>query len=187
MISDLVLVEEADLALLHLHSAQAASLFTLLEQNRDYLAHWLCWPQSIHSVADFQHFIRSALLQLAQRRALQCVLCYRGTWVGMCGFQSLNHSQKQAQLGYWLAEPWQGRGIVTRACRLLLKHGFGALDLEKIVIATAAENYPSRAVCERLGFVLERRCLQAEPLHDRRVDHLIYALDRMTWQASLHQ
>ena len=183
MKNELLLVEESELALLHLHSAQAEPLFALIQQDRAYLAHWLLWPQGIGSVADLQHFIRTSLLQLAQRRALQCTLRYQGVLVGMCGFQSLNHSRKQAQLGYWLADAWQGRGIVTRACRLLLAHGFGVLGLEHIVIATAEDNYPSRAVCERLGFGLERRCPQAEQLADRLVDHLIYGLHRTQWQA----
>ncbi|MGL4207094.1 MAG: GNAT family N-acetyltransferase [Aeromonadaceae bacterium] len=181
-----ILAVDADLALLHLHSTQAEALFTLIENNRADLTHWLSWPQSIQSVADLQDFIRAALLQLAQRRALQCAIRYQGEMVGMCGFQSLNHGLKQAQVGYWLAKPWQGRGIVTRACHLLLAYGFDVLGMEKMVISTAVANFPSRALCERLGFQQTRVLPQAEQLADRVVDHLLYTLCREQWQGLHH-
>ncbi len=184
--SESVLAEESELALLHLNSGQAEALFSLIEQNRAYLSHWLSWPQSIQSVADLQYFIRAAVLQLAQRRVLQCAIRYQGQMVGMCGFQSFNPGKKQAQLGYWLAEPWQGRGIVTRACHLLLAYGFDVLGMEKMVISTAVANFPSRALCKRLGFQQARVLPQAEQLADRVVDHLLYTLCREQWQGLHH-
>ena len=179
--SESVLAEESELALLHLNSGQAEALFSLIEQNRAYLSHWLGWLQSIDELVDLLQFIDSALLKMVQRRALQCALRYQGQLVGMCGFQSFNPGKKQAQLGYWLAEPWQGAGIMSRACRLLLAHGFGPLGLERVVIVTAVDNAASRALSERLGFRLE----QFIPGGDRLGDQLIYALSREQWVGQL--
>ena len=79
-------------------------------------------------------------------------------------------------LGYWLGEEFQGRGLVTAACRRLVAHSFDVLRLHRVEIRCAVENHRSRAIPERLGFRLEGRFREAEWLYDHWVDHAVYAL-----------
>jgi ribosomal-protein-serine acetyltransferase len=81
-------------------------------------------------------------------------------------------------MGYWLDAAHQGKGIMTAACREMIKHAFQELDLHRVVIACATENLRSRAIPERLGFKLEGVARQSEWLYDHFVDHAIYALLR---------
>jgi hypothetical protein len=55
-------------------------------------------------------------------------------------------------VGYWLGEQYQGKGLVTAACRALVEHAFFELGLNRAVILCATENEKSCAVAERLGF-----------------------------------
>ena len=40
--------------------------------------------------------------------------------------------RRSAQVGYWLGEPYWGRGIATEALRALTNYGFEAFDLVRI-------------------------------------------------------
>lgn len=58
----------------------------------------------------------------------------------------------EAELGYWLAEPFWGRGYAAEASKALLDHGFHALGLERIWCSYYDGNERSRRTQERLGF-----------------------------------
>lgn len=61
------------------------------------------------------------------------------------------------ELGYWLAEPYWGRGIASAAVEAMVAHTFATLPLQRIC-ATVSENNPASArVLEKTGFQFEGR------------------------------
>jgi len=70
------------------------------------------------------------------------------------------------------------KGIMTECCRFLVGYGFRTLDLHRIQIPAATENYRSRAIPERLGFRFEGIMRGRENLYGKFVDHAMYALLR---------
>ncbi len=58
----------------------------------------------------------------------------------------------EAELGYWLAEPFWGGGLMTDACLELIRHGFSDLGLKRIWCSYYEGNERSRRTQERLGF-----------------------------------
>jgi ribosomal-protein-serine acetyltransferase len=66
--------------------------------------------------------------------------------------------------------------------RALTTHGFGSLGLHRMEIHAATENVKSRAVAERLGFTQEGVAKGAEWLHQRWVDHAVYAMLPDRWR-----
>jgi RimJ/RimL family protein N-acetyltransferase len=63
--------------------------------------------------------------------------------------------RKNAELGYWLAEPFHGNGIVSKAIRLILDEAFGTLDITRIYAKPFSNNPASHRVLEKAGFKLE--------------------------------
>lgn len=177
---------DGELELVYLQRALADPLFALTCQHRAYLSRWLPWPSTITTVADTQAFIQRMVQQFAEGRAMQCALVYRGEVVGVCGFNTINRPLKRVQIGYWLAEPWQGLGIVTRACRWLMALAFESWAMDRVEIAVAIENRSSRAVCERLGMRAGVITPQAEQLAHGLVDHQQYLLTAKEWFAHGH-
>lgn len=62
-----------------------------------------------------------------------------------------------AELGYWLGEPFWGRGIMTDAVRVVVEHGFSELGLLRIYAEPYVGNLGSARVLEKAGFELEGR------------------------------
>ena len=80
-----------------------------------------------------------------------------------------------AELGYWLAEPYWGRGIMPRAVRAVVEYGFSELGLVRVFAEPYVGNAASARVLEKAGFELEGR-LRAHVIKDGRIrDMLLYA------------
>lgn len=62
---------------------------------------------------------------------------------------------RSAELGYWLAEDYWRRGVMTRAVRQLCREAFGRFDIVRIFAEPFEGNAASRAVLERAGFTCE--------------------------------
>jgi RimJ/RimL family protein N-acetyltransferase len=66
--------------------------------------------------------------------------------------------QSRAEIGYWLAKPYWGRGLMTAAVRAVCQHGFEALGLAKITAHVFAWNDTSARVLLKCGFEQEGFC-----------------------------
>ncbi len=165
-----------DLSLTTLDLCHAEELFRLTSGNRAYLRRWLPWLDTIRMVEDTRGFIRATLAQARENNGFQAVIVSRGRVVGVVGHHQVDWRNRTTALGYWVGEEFQGRGLVTAACRRLVAHSFDVLRLHRVEIRCAVENLRSRAIPERLGFRLEGRFREAEWLYDHWVDHAVYAL-----------
>jgi RimJ/RimL family protein N-acetyltransferase len=65
-----------------------------------------------------------------------------------------NHwwGEGSAELGYWVAEEYQGQGFATEACKILIKRAFDDLNIKQIFATYKKENIASKRVLEKLGF-----------------------------------
>ena len=61
---------------------------------------------------------------------------------------------KKAEIGYWLASKYQGRGIVTKSVTALCQYAFSELNLQYIDLLVAVGNDKSSNVAKRCGFKL---------------------------------
>jgi ribosomal-protein-serine acetyltransferase len=152
----------------------------LVEKNRAHVRPWLPWVDETISPEDTRRFIRDTLHKLADAREYGFEIVYRGELVGDIGL-SVERGAREAEVGYWLSEEFQGRGIVSRATRSLVDFAFIDLGLNRVVINCAIDNTRSRAIPERLGFTLEAT------LREREVggkDQVVYSLLRSEWEAA---
>jgi RimJ/RimL family protein N-acetyltransferase len=94
--------------------------------------------------------------------------------LGVVGF--LVHDHSRAHFGYWVGKDARGRGVATRALRLLSRwaveeHGFARLQL-----IVEPENLASIRVAEKAGFRREARLRSYIELRGARRDVYMYAL-----------
>lgn len=62
---------------------------------------------------------------------------------------------KNAELGYWLAQPYWGKGIITEAIKQIVAYGFQNFDINRIFARPFGSNTASQRVLEKAGFKLE--------------------------------
>lgn len=80
-----------------------------------------------------------------------------------------------AELGYWLAEPFWGRGIMTEAVKAVSEYALETLGFSRIYAEPYATNPASARVLEKSGFALEG-IMRASVFKDGRVlDQFLYA------------
>ncbi|ADN75635.1 GCN5-related N-acetyltransferase [Ferrimonas balearica DSM 9799] len=171
-----------DIKLALLGPEHAARLFELVLANRDHLSHFLAWPGLVQQQEDSRQYLCQMLGEYGEGHSLTCGVLLDNELVGMMDLRGLD-ARRVGVLGYWLAEAYQGRGIVTRAARGLIRYGFVQLELEKIELRCAVSNHRSQAVAERLGCELEGTLRRAELVNGHCFDHRVYGLMRNQWQS----
>ncbi len=84
--------------------------------------------------------------------------------------------RRSAELGYWLAEPFWGKGIMSQAVAQICQEAFERFDIVRIYAEPYAYNKGSRRVLEKAGFVLEGTLKQSVYKNGQMHDSCIYAL-----------
>ena len=83
---------------------------------------------------------------------------------------SIDRRDDSAEVGYWVVPDARGRGVATRATRLVLRFGLAHLDVAYVMLHSAVVNPASNAVARSLGFTLEgtsRDAMRIGPTGDR--------------------
>ena len=97
-------------------------------------------------------------------------------FVGMAGFDALPDVHRTAaNIGYWLGEPYWGRGIATATVRALSVYAFATFSLERLQAEVFAWNPASARVLEKSGFTLEGRARRSVLKAGQITDGLLYA------------
>ena len=80
----------------------------------------------------------------------------QGEAAGGIGIHPLDDVHRgTAEIGYWLAEPFWGMGIVTGAVRALVPVAFEQTDIVRIQAGIFSRNPASMRVLEKCGFIRE--------------------------------
>lgn len=170
---------------LHLRTLEvhdADELFALTNLCRSYLRQWLPWLDVTQSVSDTRAFIESSLRQLAANAGFQTGIWQADQLVGVIGYHHLDWMNRTTNIGYWLAEQHQGRGIMTKSCSALVEYAFESWSMHRVEIRCAIGNLKSRGIPERLGFRQEGLMREAEWLYDHYVDHVVYGMLAQEWE-----
>ena len=173
----------ANLRLELLAPRHAQELFEAVDENREYLRRWMPWVTSTRTVADVESFIAGTREQIAANSGFQTAIRAGEDIVGTIGMHKIDWQNKSTSLGYWLAEKAQGQGIITRACAAYVTHAFTELNLHRVEIRCATENFKSQAVPKRLGFTEEAIVRQAECIDDQYLDHVVFGLLKPEWNS----
>ncbi len=113
--------------------------------------------------------------------ALQFAIVVQGEIVGGIGFTRLEDLRtRTAEIGYWVGEPYWGRGIATEALILVSQAAFDGFDFARLQAGVLEWNRASCRVLEKAGYELEAR-LRRQGYKDGEIcDMWMYALLRNT-------
>jgi RimJ/RimL family protein N-acetyltransferase len=98
--------------------------------------------------------------------------------IGGCGFDGFQVGKShRAEIGYWLAKPFWGMGIMTAVVQRMCQHAFEEFGLVKITAHVFPDNPASARVLEKCGFseegFLRKHCLKDGQFIDARLFALL--------------
>jgi RimJ/RimL family protein N-acetyltransferase len=113
---------------------------------------------------------------VTQRPETHFAIDVGGDAVGGIGF-AMQHDVERvsAEIGYWLAEPFWGRGIATEALSAVTSYAIETHGFTRVFAVPFATNHASCRVLEKAGYVLEARLRRSAIKDGQVIDQLQYA------------
>ena len=106
-----------------------------------------------YSEKDAEYFINSCR---NENPKVSLAVEYDGELTGVIGLAIQTDIYRlSAEIGYWIGEPFWGKGIATRAVELMVEYGFSQLGLIRIYSGVFDYNIASQRVMQKAGFQLE--------------------------------
>src|SRR5580698_3498582 len=127
-------------------------VYALADQNREHLREWFAWVDATKTEDDILSFIRRSLSQFASNSGFSAGIWEQGRYAVNITLHKVDWLDQRAEIGYWLGREFQGRGIVTDACRAITRHALVEMQLNRVEIRCATTNFKSKAIPLRLGF-----------------------------------
>ncbi len=150
-----------------------------IQASLDELKPWLGFALEEPSPQDTEINQLEAHLNFIKKEVLRYLIFDKetGNFIGSTGFHSIEWDVPKMEIGYWLDSRASGKGYMAEAVSALTDLAFMRLKCRRLEIQCDAENLKSRAIPEKLGFVLEGVLRNDERSVDgkRLTDTCIYA------------
>ena len=161
----------------------AEQWFALIDSNREHLKKWLSWVDEIKSPEDTRRTIDTGRKRRAESGDIAAGIRFEDRIAGIISLDSIDARNGTAEIGYWIGREFEGKGLITQACGILLRHAFEALSLNRVVLQIQPANEKSKAVARRMGFYYEGTLRQVAAHYGQRIDHEVHSLLRNEWIA----
>jgi RimJ/RimL family protein N-acetyltransferase len=101
-----------------------------------------------------------------------------GEVLGSIGIHWLEPGQSVGEVGYWVKRDARGRGVASRALRLVASWAIESCALQRLQLRADTRNVASQQVAEAVGFTREgvSRSIRYNARQGRRVDFVVYSL-----------
>ncbi len=110
-----------------------------------------------------------------EKPALNFCIEYDGWIAGSAGILLQDDIyRKSAEVGYFIAEPYWGKGIATKALQILLEYTQNNFDFVRIYATTFAHNHASQQVLRKNNFYLESIRRKATFKNDTLMDDMVW-------------
>ncbi len=142
---------------------------------------WSWWCRADYSIEDTRTWLESRPEAWAKEVEYDLAItdAKEGLFLGGCGLNHINRTNKYANLGYWVRSTRTGQGVATAATLLVAEFGFSELKLNRMEIAAAIGNKASQRVAEKAGAhregILRNRIAVRDQIYDAVMFSLIAA------------
>lgn len=126
-----------------------------------------------YGIDDARRFIAAAREADPQTRF---AIEVQGEAIGSIGFKLHTDVERiSAEIGYFLGEPFWGRGIMTEVVSAVTRHAISAHGLTRVFAVPYEWNPASFRVLEKAGYRLEGRMRRSAIKEGKVIDQLLYA------------
>jgi ribosomal-protein-serine acetyltransferase len=179
-----ILIDD-DLLLRSYKPEDAPELFRCVNESRAHLRPFLNWVDATTKTEHSLQFIQSAIAQQAagEAMALGIFLQRERQLIGGIGMHHWNHDLKRAQVGYWIAKEYEGKGLMYRSAIRFMDFLFRKVGLNKVEMRIVSYNTRSLALAASLGTMTEGRIRQSLKVAGKLEDVIVAGILRNEWEA----
>ncbi|GCD41459.1 GNAT family N-acetyltransferase [Streptomyces paromomycinus] len=153
-----------------------------IERGREYIGRWILLADASTDLSSARAFLQSYADRAAADRGRLYGIWVDGTLVGGVLFSSFDTAAGICEVGCWLEETAVGRGLVTRAMRVILDWAVEDRAIHRVEWRAAAGNTASSKLAERLGLVREGVLRESYPLRGVRHDMEVWSVLAPEWR-----
>ncbi|GCD33493.1 N-acetyltransferase [Streptomyces chrestomyceticus JCM 4735] len=153
-----------------------------MERGREYIGRWIPLPDVSTDLPSSRAFLQSYADRAAADRGRLYGIWADGTLVGGVLFGSFDTATGNCEVGCWLEETAVGRGLVTRAVRVILDWAVEERGMHRVEWRVAPGNTASIRLAERLGMVREGVLRESYPLRGVRLDGEVWSVLAPEWR-----
>ncbi len=180
-----MLLVNDDIILKNFTEENAAELFAVVNNNRAHLRPWLVWVDATLREEHSLEFIRNARQEQYDQQSISFGIFKKGKIIGGIGMHQWDRPLRKAQIGYWLIQEEEGKGILYQSAKVFIQYLFDQLQLNKIELHHLPSNTRSAAVAKRLGFILEGIIRDSFLINGSLQPLVVNGLLRKEWNVSL--
>ncbi|MGW0119797.1 GNAT family N-acetyltransferase [Streptomyces sp. NPDC003327] len=163
---------------------QAEEFLAHMDRGRDFIGEHILLADAVTDLASARSFLRAYAEKAMNDTGRIYGIWADGTLVGGVLFRVMDVPGGLAEAGCWLEPSAAGKGLVTRACRVIIDWAILERGLHRVEWRASAANTASLAVARRLGMTREG-VLRENYLHrGSRADTELWAVLADEWRAA---
>ncbi|SDN02946.1 GNAT family N-acetyltransferase [Allokutzneria albata] len=155
-----------------------------IDRGREFIGQHIALADIVSDLAASRAFLQAYADKAAKDTARIHGIWLDGELVGGVLFRTMDVPNGTAEAGCWLEPSAAGKGLVTRAARVLIDWAIEERGIHRIEWRVATENAPSIAVARRLGMTKEGVLREIAPYRGKRKDIEVWSVLAPEWRAA---
>ncbi|WP_455360081.1 GNAT family N-acetyltransferase [Streptomyces sp. SYSU K21746] len=162
---------------------QAEEFLAHVDRGREFIGQHNGLPDVVTDLESSRAFLQAYADKAAADAGRICGIRTDGKLVGAVIFRRMDVGQGTAEAGCWLEPSAVGRGLVTRAARVIIDWAVEERGIHRVEWWVSAANEPSIAVARRLGMTRDGVLRESYLYRGERHDEEIWSVLAPEWRA----
>ncbi len=173
-----------DAVLRPLEPWHAEELLAHMDRGREFIGQYIKLADAVTDLASSRAFLQSYADKAAADAGRIYGIWTAGTLVGGVLFRTMDVPAGNAEAGCWLEPAAVGRGLVTRAARVIIDWAVEERGIHRVEWLLSTGNTASSAVARRLGMTKEGVLRDYNPHRGKRYDVEVWSVLAPEWRAT---
>jgi len=162
------------------------AFFSLVQNNHSRLHDYFPdMAKAIHNPLEAEWHVRQWLADWLQLRAFNFAIWEKevADIIGFIQLKRIDWEIPRAEVSFFIDRDYENQGLMTEALEHLVQFAFWEADLEKLIVRTPMDNYPSQRLVRKVGFQREGdlRADMRLPTGEL-VDVMLFGLSKITYE-----
>ncbi|MGW1073904.1 GNAT family N-acetyltransferase [Streptomyces sp. NPDC002537] len=162
---------------------QAGEFLAHIDRGREFIGRYNALPDIVTDLESSRAYLQAYVDKTAADTGRICGIRTDGGLVGAVILRTMDVAQGTAEAGCWLEPSAVGRGLVTRAARVLIDWAVEERGIHRVDWWVSAGNGPSIAVARRLGMTRDGVLRESYLYRGERHDEEIWSVLAPEWRA----